>query len=107
MQKEIGARLRRAREEMGLTQSEVADDLQIARNSYTHIETGRNALAIEHLIKLTHILNRPVGYFLGLPDLPGLDAAESELIEMFRKLPPGLPREYALRQLKTWLEANQ
>lgn len=81
----IVARLRAAREDAGLTQSEVADALGIARSSYTQIETGRNTLSIEHLALLPAILHKPVAYFLGLAT-GDLASDEAELLELYRTL---------------------
>lgn len=54
--KSIARKLRQARKATGYTQEEVADKLGIARSAYGHIESGRNLISIEHLVKLPAIL---------------------------------------------------
>ena len=97
----IGAKLKAAREFAGLNQVDVADFLGLRQSSYSQIEAGRNSLRVEHLIKLSKLLDRPVNYFLGLSDQPSLSPDESELLHLYRALPPGLD-QYALAALRAW-----
>lgn len=60
----VAQKLKQARQAAGLTQQEVADALGLARTSYTRIETGDNALSLEHLLKLSQVLRRPITDFL-------------------------------------------
>lgn len=55
--KNVAKRLRQSRRGAGLTQEEVADKLGIARSAYGHMESGRNLISLEHLVKLPSILN--------------------------------------------------
>ena len=54
--KRIARKLRQARKSTRYTQEEIADRLGIARSAYGHIESGRNLISIEHLLKLPSIL---------------------------------------------------
>ena len=107
LQKSIGARLRSAREALNYSQADVADLLGLSTTAYGHIETGRNALAVDHLVNLVLILKQPPGYFLGLSDTAGLEADEARLLEAYRRLPLGRARSYAIEQLELWLKASQ
>ncbi len=93
------SRLKTAREEVGLTQGELADLLGMARSSYTQIETGRNSLSIENLAKLPGILNKSVNYFLGI-GTDDLTADEVELLDIYRSIPPGDLKENVLIYLR-------
>lgn len=95
----VGKRLRSARESQGMTQIEVAEKLGINKKSYSHIETGRNSLLVEHLVKLPEILNHPVNYFLGA-GVDDLTEDELELVELYRMLPNEMDRRYGLMFLR-------
>lgn len=81
----LAARLKSARDDMRLSQAEVAECLGLNQSAYAHIETGRNALKIEHLVKLSQVLYKPVSYFLGLPS-GDLSDNEAELLHLYRQL---------------------
>jgi transcriptional regulator with XRE-family HTH domain len=63
--KEMGARLREAREYVGLSQDEVAKYLSIPRTALSHIETGQRRIDALELQKLAQLYKRPIGYFTG------------------------------------------
>lgn len=85
--KAIGNRIKAARLSAGLTQEEVAAPLGIGRAAYSNIENGHSMVTVDHLMKLPHILHKPVTYFLGI-DSAHLTAEEGEWLELFRALPP-------------------
>ena len=61
-------RIRELREDSDKKQAEIAKLLGIQQNSYSQIECGKNALQIEHLIKLASFYNTSTDYILGLTD---------------------------------------
>ena len=61
----LGARLREAREYLGLSQDEVAKYLGIPRTALSHIESGQRRIDALELKKLAHLYKRPVVYFTG------------------------------------------
>src|SRR6266446_10866606 len=63
--KEMGARLREAREYVGLSQDEVAKYLSIPRTALSHIETGQRRIDALELQKLAQLYKRSIGYFTG------------------------------------------
>lgn len=82
--KQIGKRLKEARENVQLTQEEVGAALGIGRAAYANIENGRSLLGVDHLLNLPSILHKPVTYFLGINgELP---PDESEWLELYRSL---------------------
>jgi len=104
LKKTIGNKLKEAREEAGLSQSEVAELLRLRRgSSYGHIESGRNWIMIEHLLKLSDFYHKPITFFLGAKHAD-LSADESELLHLYRTLPPGPSRRYALDDLRAWVK---
>lgn len=84
--KRIGTAIKAARLSSGLTQEEVAAPLGIGRAAYSNIENGHSNITIDHLLKLPHILHKPVTYYLGI-DTENLTAEEMEWLELYRILP--------------------
>ena len=58
---ELGQRLRRAREEAGLSVSELARRAEVSRRTVTEAEAGRANLSILRLAALARVLRRPLG----------------------------------------------
>ena len=59
-------RLRSARKDAGITQSEMGKYLGLSRSGYGHLESGNRLVTVEDLFQFSRILNRPVEWFLGL-----------------------------------------
>lgn len=55
--KEIGARVRQARRAKGLSQSQLAEIIEISPTYVSNIETGKHVMKITLLIKLTEALD--------------------------------------------------
>lgn len=64
-QTRIGARLREAREFVGLLQEEVAVALGIPRASVSALESGKRRVSGLEIRRLARIYRRPVGWLLG------------------------------------------
>jgi transcriptional regulator with XRE-family HTH domain len=62
---EFGERLAAARQQLGLSQAQVAEKLGVTQQSYAGWERRETALKPEHLIRLAEILNVTVDYLLG------------------------------------------
>ena len=63
--RKLGARLREAREYLGLSQDEVAKYLGIPRTALSHIESGQRRMDALELKKVALLYKRPVAYFTG------------------------------------------
>jgi len=59
----LGARLREAREYLGLSQDEVAKYLSIPRTALSHIESGQRGVDALELKKMAQLYKQPVVYF--------------------------------------------
>ncbi len=59
-------RLKDIREDLDLTQSEVAEHLHIRQNTYSQYENGQRGLPIDILIRLARYFNTSTDYILGL-----------------------------------------
>lgn len=52
----VGGELRKRREAAGISQSALADALQLSRSSVTNIEMGRQPLSVQHLYIAAQVL---------------------------------------------------
>jgi transcriptional regulator with XRE-family HTH domain len=68
--KKIGQRIKNLREEIGISQQDLANKLGILRPTISQMETGERKITIEELIKLSEILNASIQYLMGLEDQP-------------------------------------
>ena len=59
-------RIRDLREDSNKSQAEVAKFLGLQQNSYSQIETGKNTLQIDHLVRLSKLYDTSTDYILGL-----------------------------------------
>ena len=62
-------RLKDLREDMDLTQKQIADYLRVKQNTYSQYENGQRQIPIEALIALAKFYNTSVDYILGLTDV--------------------------------------
>jgi len=68
--KKIGQRIKKLREEIGISQQDLAARLDILRPTISQMENGERKITIEELIKLSEILNTSMQYLIGLEDQP-------------------------------------
>ncbi|MCU1394866.1 MAG: transcriptional regulator [Ilumatobacteraceae bacterium] len=66
----LGARLKEAREYIGLLQEDVAAALGIPRTSVHALEAGKRKVTGLELRRLARLYRRPVGWLLGEEDAP-------------------------------------
>jgi len=62
-------RMRDLREDMDLTQQQVASYLGTSQTMYARYERGANELPIRHLLKLCELYHVSSDYILGLSDM--------------------------------------
>lgn len=82
--REIGKKIRVAREAVGLSQRDVAEILQMSHVGFGDIERGKNQPSIDYLFDLAEILGRPVTWFLGIDT--DLADDEAELVHLYRQI---------------------
>lgn len=73
-QVKIGARLKEAREYVGLLQEDVASALGIPRASVSALESGKRRVTGLEVRRLARIYRKPVGWLLGEDDVELSDA---------------------------------
>jgi len=62
--KMLGKKIKLARIELDLTQTQLAKKIKAKQKSISHYETGASSPSIETLIKIAKVLKKPAGYFL-------------------------------------------
>jgi transcriptional regulator with XRE-family HTH domain len=70
----IGARLRKRRRDLGLTQAELAKALAISFTQVQRYEDGSNRIAAGRLAELASVLQVPITYFF--PEAPSAEVSE-------------------------------
>ena len=85
---EIGARLRAAREYLGLSQELVAQHLNVPRPAVSAMERGQRKVSSIELKQLARLYGKPLEYFLGEVADPVLESDEisSALFRATRQL---------------------
>lgn len=85
--RELGARLREAREYLGFTQDEVGKALKVTQAKVSQVESGRRRASVSELAALANLYQRPVAHFLGEP----AEVAVSESLAELLRSSPDLP----------------
>lgn len=65
--KQFGARLRKMRQLLGLTQAELADKIGMSKQAITLYETGRREAGYKNLVALSRALNVTTDWLLDAP----------------------------------------
>ena len=63
--KKLGKKIKLARVEQDLTQSQLAKKINAKQKSISRYETGATIPSVETLVKIAKVLKKSVGYFLG------------------------------------------
>jgi transcriptional regulator with XRE-family HTH domain len=64
IQKKIGKRIQKAREEAGLSQEELASRMGCTQAALSNYELGKRRMYLANLAQLAEILHKPLNYFL-------------------------------------------
>lgn len=62
--KKLGKKIKLARIEQDLTQSQLAQKIKAKQKSISRYETGASMPSIETLVKIARVLKKPAGHFL-------------------------------------------
>jgi transcriptional regulator with XRE-family HTH domain len=68
IQKRMGKRIQKAREEAGLSQGELASLMGCTQAALSNYELGKRRLYLANLAQLARILNKPINFFLEEPE---------------------------------------
>ena len=62
--KKLGKKIKLARIELDLNQTELAEKINAKQKSISRYETGASIPSIATLVKIANVLKKPAGYFL-------------------------------------------
>jgi transcriptional regulator with XRE-family HTH domain len=96
--KALGSRMRQRRQELGLSQTDVAAALNIAQQTYAHYEVGRYRMPVFSLTGLAHILKTDMDSLLGIESAPSRRSRASRSRTKRRKSSACRMRGSALRR---------
>ncbi|MCF7913998.1 MAG: helix-turn-helix domain-containing protein [Spirochaetaceae bacterium] len=124
--KQLGRNIRKFREEAGLSQQSLADQLNISFQQLQKYEYGQSRITVERMIDISRILKVPIAQLLPkTPEDSVQDSysAESEsfapfervlvspeetaLLKVFRRIHSPRVRSILLQQAKAWVEAER
>jgi transcriptional regulator with XRE-family HTH domain len=104
--KNIGKKIQKAREELGLSQEELASRLGYTQAAFSNYELGKRRLYLANIEQIARELNKPLSYFLDESALTtnaeqgeARDETISEIIELLSELPVE-ERKYLLEYIK-------
>lgn len=75
----LSDRLKKTREEKGLSQTFIAEKIGITRQAYNHYETGKRVPPNDVLIKIAQILDCSTDYLNELSNIPKPKSLDEEL----------------------------
>jgi len=86
--KEIGARIKKRRTELGISQEDLAETLGVTYQQVQRYENGTNRLNVENIQLIAQTLSMCVSDLLGPAEKaePQLHAQETKLMRYFRKI---------------------
>lgn len=92
--KDTAVTLKKIREQKKLTQTEVAEKLEISQSVYARIESGKIKLRFDHLQKFSELVGMSVTEIMAFPDIidheksvfTEIDCEKLPTCEIFKKL---------------------
>lgn len=84
----IGGRIRKAREEKGITQDYLAERLEVSNAYISKIERGKTTVNLANLNKICTVLEKPPEYILSGTNKSSGDYLRNEIMEMLDGCPP-------------------
>ncbi|GAD58283.1 MULTISPECIES: helix-turn-helix domain-containing protein [Brevundimonas] len=107
----VGARIRRRRRELGISQKALGQQLGVSLQQVQKYENGNTRLLASRLYAISQVLGTSVPDLIGIRDQEAAAAPRSELArltEAWNRLPPGRSRQQLLRYIETLcLEAGE
>ncbi|MBK9123537.1 MAG: helix-turn-helix transcriptional regulator [Chloroflexi bacterium] len=100
----IGARIRQAREKIGLSQEAFAEAVGKDQTAISQYENGLRKLPAVELIRFAEVLIVPVSYFFG-EDMT-LDSLDQLMLTEFRKLPTIEAKQAAVQIVRLLREST-
>jgi len=97
-QVEIGQRIRRARERVGMSQEEFADAVNKDQRAISEYENGKRKVSASELSTFGSVLSVPISYFY--EGNFQIDELDQMMLQEFHKLPSQEAREAVLQVIR-------
>lgn len=88
----VGLRIRQIRDEIGLSQQELAAELGWQQTKLSRMERGITPITVEELGQLSQALGKTFSYFFPRSDTEELTQSEQQLLDLFRQLDGNMRR---------------
>ncbi|RRJ64660.1 XRE family transcriptional regulator [Paenibacillus oralis] len=85
---QIGKRIKRVRENRGLTQEVLAEKLDVSNAYISKIERGKTAINLDRLSQLCVVLEESPEYILSGTNIQGKDYLRHEILELLEDCSP-------------------
>lgn len=100
----LGAKVKKIRLEMGLTQNQVAQALHVTPGFICNVENNRTAMSLRVLIFYAHLTGRTLDSIIGLVDSDyEATALDNEILSEIGKLPEDRKKKL-LETIRLWAE---
>ena len=93
----VGRKIREAREVRGISQSRLAEELDLSFQQLQKYETGKNRVSASRLCQIAKILGQPVSYFFEEPPYEWPETPERDFfkwIRLYKEMPRELRRGF-------------
>ena len=104
--KDIGRKIQKAREELGLSQEDLASRLGYTQAALSNYELGKRRLYLANIEQIARELNKPLSFFFEESSAPAnaeqgepQDESISEIIKLLSEL-PAEERKYLLEYIQ-------
>ena len=97
-QEELGLRIRRARERIGMSQEVLAEQIERDQKAVSEYENGKRKLPATELPTLARVLGVPVSYFFEGDFL--IDDLAQLLLQEFHTLPTEADKQTAIQSIR-------
>lgn len=96
--KELGLRIKRARENVGISQEDLAALVKLDQRAISELENGKRRMAVTELPIFADVLNVSITYFFG-EELSPTDL-DTLLLKEFHRLPSDMLRKMAVDMIQ-------
>ncbi len=99
----FGARIRQAREQLGMSQEQLAESVSKDQRAISEYENGKRKLSALDLPAFAHALNVPLSYFYG--GEVQMDDMDRVILHEFQQLPTTQAKQTAIQIVRVLSDA--
>lgn len=100
----LGERIRKARQEAGVSQQILADFINSSQNAISQYESGTRSVSLETLVRIARHLKKPLSYFLDCHEdvVVVKDTKLHEMVARIQENPEEMRLLYELWEYLKW-----